>query len=46
MAFIESHELDSLDQIEKKYHLNYYHTLDRLLEDIESLVLNTIEKRC
>lgn len=43
--FLAKSDLNCLEQIERRFRNNYYHSLDRLLEDLESLVLNTM-KRC
>lgn len=43
--FVTQKELSSLDQINERFRNSYYHSLDRLTEDLQQLVLNTIEKR-
>jgi len=35
-----------LDQIERKFRNNYYHNLDDMLIDLNTLIHNTIKDRC
>ena len=45
-VYLLSSDLKSIEQIDDKFRNCYYHNLHRLIEDLETLVTNTIEKRC
>ena len=46
MISIPSKTIDSFEIINNKFIYGYYHSLEYLLQDIQSLVLNTIKNRC
>jgi hypothetical protein len=44
--FVLPSQLRSIDQIVDKFRHAYYHNYEKLLSDLQTLVLNTIKNRC
>lgn len=44
MVFVRTEDLTSIDQICMKFRDGYYHNLDYLLEDLQALVLKSLDR--